>query len=121
MYNKQIIWKLGENVACEFLKENGYVLIERNFRCRQGEIDIILKDTVKGDLVFVEVKTRTNSLYGHPVEAVNNYKQKHIYNSAKYYIYKNRINDIPIRFDVIEIFIKNNKFSMNHIKQAIDF
>lgn len=121
MYSKQIIGKLGENVACEFLKGNGYILIEKNFRCRQGEIDIILKDTVKGDLVFVEVKTRTNSLYGYPVEAVNNYKQKHIYNSAKYYIYKNRIENIPIRFDVIEIVIKNNKFSMNHIKQAIDF
>lgn len=120
MYNKQIIGKLGENVACDFLKENGYVLIERNFKCKQGEIDIISKDTVNGDLVFIEVKTRTNSLYGHPVEAVNNHKQNHVYNSAKYYIYKNKIENIPIRFDVIEIFIKNNKFFVNHIKQAID-
>lgn len=121
MYSKQITGKLGENAACKYLRENGYILIERNFRCKQGEIDIISKDIVKRDLVFIEVKTRTNFLYGYPVEAVNNYKRKHVYNSAKYYIYKNNIKNISLRFDVIEIFIKNNKFFLNHIKQAIEY
>ena len=121
MYRKQMIGKAGEHIASKFLKERGYILLERNFRCRQGEIDIISKDTSNEDLVFIEVKTRTNFLYGNPVEAVNNYKKKHLYNTAKYYVYKNVIENISIRFDIIEIFIKSNKVFINHIKQAIDF
>lgn len=120
MYYNQLIGEIGEKLACEFLKEKGYILIERNFRCRQGEIDIISKDTLEGELVFIEVKTRRNYLYGYPAEAINNYKKKHIYKSAKYYIYRKKISNIPIRLDVIEVFISNKGFFINHIKQAFD-
>lgn len=120
MYNKQLIGKIGENLACEFLRKNKYIIIERNFRCRQGEIDIIATDTESKEIVFLEVKTRTNLKYGEGAEAVNSLKRKHIYMCVEYYIYINKIKNIPIRLDVIEIYFKEGKFEINHIKQAME-
>lgn len=120
MYFKQRIGKLGEDIACKYLQKNGYELIERNFYCRQGEIDIIAKDLKKRELVFFEVKTRTNLKFGDPAEAVNSNKQKHIIHSTKYYLYKHRIHNVPIRLDVIEINIENGKYRLHHIKQAFE-
>lgn len=118
MYEKQIIGKIGENLACKYLKGEGYIIIGRNFRCRQGEIDIIAKDVNGKELVFIEVKTRTGFQYGRPAEAVDSCKQKNIYKCAEYYVFRNYINNVPIRLDVIEVFIKNTKVRINHIKQA---
>lgn len=118
MYLKKQLGNLGEEIATNYLQENNYEIIERNFNCRQGEIDIIAKDKIKQELVFLEVKTRTNHKYGTPAESVDKRKQKHIYKSASYYIYKNSITSIPIRFDVIEINKKINKYEINHIRKA---
>ena len=60
MYVNQTLGRFGEEKACNYLKKNNYKIIERNFRCRQGEIDIIAKDLSKNELVFIEVKTRLN-------------------------------------------------------------
>ena len=117
MYFKQKLGMVGEDIACQYLIDNKYSIIERNFRCRQGEIDIIAKDNNKNELVFFEVKTRSNLKYGRAVEAVHKEKQKHIYCVVKYYIYKNKINEVPIRIDVIEVYIKDEKYKLNHIKQ----
>lgn len=114
---KKELGSLGEEISIEYLKKIKYQIIDRNFYCRQGEIDIIAKD--KKELVFVEVKTRTNINYGRPSEAVNKIKQKHMYKAASYFIYKNGLFDIPIRFDVIEVLISNGKFNINHIKQIL--
>jgi putative endonuclease len=118
MYFRQEIGKLGENLACKYLEENNYQVIDRNFLCRQGEIDIIAKDITKKELVFVEVKTRSNFKYGNPADSVNTNKQKHMKQAIKYYIYKNSIKNIPIRIDVIEIYIVQN-YKINHIKQIL--
>ena len=118
MYAKQIIGKMGENFACEYLQKKEYIIIGRNFRCRQGEVDIIAKDVYAEELVFIEVKTRTGFQFGRPAEAVNSCKQKNIYKCAEYYVFKNNIKNVAIRLDVIEVFIKNSKVRINHIKQA---
>ena len=118
MYYKRRIGIIGENIACRYLINNNYRIIERNFYSRQGEIDVIAFDISTNELVFVEVKSRYSLKYGFPSEAVNKIKRAHIYSVAKYYIYKNKISNIPIRFDVIEIFMKNN-YEINHIKQAL--
>ena len=76
--------KYGEKIACEFLRKNKYKIITQNFKCKQGEIDIIAKDLNYKDIVFVEVKTRTNTAFGRPIEAVNRPKQKHLINTVKY-------------------------------------
>ena len=98
MYKKKILGNLGEDIACKFILNKGYEIVERNFYCRQGEIDIIAKDNEF--LVFIEVKTRKNENYGRPIDAITFYKKKHFINSIEYYLYKNRIKNIPIRIGV---------------------
>ena len=117
MYVNQQLGQYGENKACNYLETHNYKIIERNFRCRQGEIDIIAKDLSKNELVFVEVKTRLTFNFGRPSQAVTTIKQRHILNVAKYYLYKKSIKDTFIRFDVIEVFVKEFEFRINHIKQ----
>ena len=117
MYERHEIGKIGENIAVTYLLQNGYIILERNFECKQGEIDIIAKH--KNEIIFIEVKTRSSALYGLPKESVNNIKKKHIYKSAEYYVYKNNLENEPIRIDVIEIYKKQGKFKLLHIQNAI--
>lgn len=118
MYFRQEIGRWGENLACKYLEQNNYKIIDRNFLCRQGEIDIVAKDMIQKELVFIEVKTRSNLKYGNPAEAVNSQKQKHMKQAINYYIYKNHIRDLPIRIDVMEVYIIQN-YKVNHIKQIL--
>lgn len=97
--------------------QKGYDIMDRNFNCSQGEIDIVAWDKVKREVVFIEVKTRTNMYYGNPVDAVNIPKQKHIYWAAQYYVYLHQIKKKYFRFDVIEIYANINQAKIRHIKQ----
>ena len=117
MYLRHEIGKIGEDLATKYLEDREYTIIERNFISRQGEIDIIAKD--KKELVFIEVKTRTNTLYGMPVDAVNEVKQKHLINTVKYYLYKKHLENEFVRIDVIEVYLQENEYKINHIKQII--
>ena len=117
MYNQEI-GKKGEEIAATYFKKIGYNIIERNFSCWFGEIDIIAVD--KNEIVFIEVKTRTNAKYGAPSEAVNKIKQKHLKKATEYYIFKNNLAQEYIRFDIIEIASKGNSYTINHIKQALE-
>ena len=117
MYERHKTGKIGEDISARYLEQIGYTIIERNFECVQGEIDIIAKD--QNELVFIEVKTRSSALYGQPKEAINKTKKKHIYKSAEYYVYTKRLENEPIRIDVIEVYKKQEKFMVHHIKQAI--
>lgn len=117
--NKKYLGDIGEDITCKFLIKQNYKIVERNFFYRGGEIDIIAYDCEKDELVFVEVKTRSNKNYGLPSEAVDKWKIKHILKGAKYYMYKNNINNANVRFDIIELFFVNKKFLINHIKQII--
>ena len=99
----------GEEFACKVLLENGYEIIDRNYRNKIGEIDIIGR---KGDyLVFFEVKTRTSKTYGVPALAVDTNKQRHITNVATCYLQNTKMEYKYVRFDVIEV-------SLNHITDA---
>ena len=104
---KQSLGKKGEEIATKYLEENNFKIIEKNFSCRQGEIDIVAHDLNSNELVFVEVKCRTNFNYGSPANAVDFNKQKHIIKVAEYYVFRNNLYNIAIRFDVIEIFRKS--------------
>ena len=114
---KQLLGKSGEEIAAEYLENKGYNIIDRNFRCVLGEIDLIVKR--KGILTFVEVKTRTNEKYGKPSEAVNNIKKNHMKRSAAIFLKENNFSGFTIRFDVIEVYMINGKCKINHIKQII--
>lgn len=117
MYNKQKIGKFGEDVATRYLIQKDYKILEKNFRCKKGEIDIIAKDN--NNLVFIEVKTRSNLNYGTPAEAVNSSKIQHILNTAKVYLKIKNIKSAFIRFDVIEVYVQKNRCRVNQIKQII--
>jgi len=117
MYIRHEIGKVGEDLAVKFLQNEGYKIIERNFECKQGEIDIIALD--KKELIFLEVKTRTNIKYGKPVDAVDKTKQKHLTKAVEYYLYSRHLENKFVRIDVIEIYLINNKYRVNHIKQII--
>lgn len=112
--------KFGEDTAKNYLSKNGYAILETNYRCREGEIDIIARD---GDcLVFVEVKTRKNADYGAPCEAVGLAKQRKIIMAAQNYMADNNI-DCAVRLDVIEVFYQKRAgtyrtLRLNHIKNA---
>ncbi len=121
MYTKQAIGKFGEDVSCDYLVKSNYKIIERNFRCRQGEIDIVAYDNKNNEIVFVEVKTRTDFKFGFPSEAVNVVKQRHILNSAKYYLYCNRMENRYVRLDVIEVVVdaSHYRYKLNHLKNVL--
>ena len=108
---------LGEKIALNYLQKENYRILERNFYCRQGEIDIIAQK--QKEIVFVEVKTRTNNSFGMPVEAVNDIKQRHIKQTANYFLYKNNLLEALVRFDVIEIKLVKGRQTINHIKQIM--
>ncbi len=118
MNEKQIEGRQGEEAATKYLENLGYEILYNNFRCGQGEIDIIAKD--EEEIVFIEVKTRTSKKYGEAREAVNNQKQKHIKRAASYYLYKNKLEEAFVRIDVIEVYIKNDIKIIKHVKQAIE-
>lgn len=90
----------GEKLAEKYLKKHKYKIVEKNFTCSFGEIDIIAKE--KDVLVFVEVKRRHNDDFGVPSQNVNYIKQNKIAKVAKYYMMTNNLND-QARFDVVEI------------------
>lgn len=106
----------GENEASDYLRENGYEILERNWRSGKAEIDIIAKE---GDvLIFIEVKTRTNTSFGEPEDFVDSKKIKFLTSAAGDYM--RAINyDWEVRFDIISIIILSpNRIKIKHIKDA---
>ena len=108
--------KKGERIAVTYLEQHGFNILETNWRHKKLEIDIIAKDDQT--LVFVEVKTRSTTLFGQPEEFVDTAKEKHLAQAAAAYMVE--INhDWAIRFDVVAIVLKNEKDAeIKHIKDA---
>lgn len=99
--NKRQLGTNKEDYACKYLEEKGYIIKERNFRYKHGEIDIIaFKDD---ELIFIEVKYRSSDRYGMPYEAVDYRKKQRIINASRFYMAINNIYDSQIRYDVISI------------------
>lgn len=96
---RQQYGKQGETIATHFLKRQGYTIIQRNYRAKTGEIDIIAKD---GDVfVFVEVKSRLTDSYGSPKASITRNKQKKITRTAMYYMKEAQQSGAAARFDVV--------------------
>lgn len=115
----KVIGDIGEEIAKEYLKKNNYTIIERNFRCKFGEIDIIAKN--EKCFCFIEVKTRHGIYYGTPAQAVNQSKQHKIIMCAQFYILKmQHYENFNYRFDVVEIVLnKSNRIkNIDLIKNA---
>ena len=112
--NKRQTGAYYEREAGCYLEQMGYEILEYNYRCRFGEIDIVAKD---GEyVVFCEVKYRADGRKGNPLEAVDVRKQKVIFRCAMYYLTEHHLEDVPCRFDVIGIQGKDGK--VTYIKNA---
>jgi putative endonuclease len=110
---------MGEKLAADYLKKRGYKIIQRNFRCREGEIDIIAQ---KGDcLVFVEVRTKRNTAFGTPEESVTLSKREKLVSLANAYVQTYDKAPISWRIDVVAVELgPNNKVSrLEHIENAV--
>jgi putative endonuclease len=109
----------GEEIAAKYLGSHGYRIIERNFNCKGGEVDIIA--TKDKTLVFIEVKTRRDLSYGVPQLAVNQFKQRQISKAALTWLSKKNMHDQPARFDVIAILLANGGLhKIEHIVNAFE-
>ena len=98
----------GENLACQFLKKNGYKILYRNFKGRTGgEIDVVCRD--RDTLVFIEVKTRTREDFGRPLDAVNREKRNRIARGGLAWLRLLDNPDILFRFDVVEVILAENE------------
>lgn len=104
----------GEQRAVEFLLKKGYQIIERNWRTRFGEIDIVAKD--KEVIVFVEVKTKTGNQFGEPWEMVNRRKLEQVRKMGEVYLTKNGLSDAVARVDVIGVWL-NRDYRVEKIEQ----
>ncbi len=112
---------LGEEIATNFMLTHGYRVLERNFRCKGGEVDIIARDPGDKSLVFIEVKTRRGLSYGVPQLAVTPFKQRQISKAALTWLAKNRLHDTNARFDVVAILLHTDGLhTIDHIKNAFD-
>lgn len=107
----------GEEKASGFLKERGYIILDRNYRRRGGEIDIVCERD--GIVVFVEVKRRSSDSYGEPFEAVTKRKRRRIAHSAKRWLYeKGLLSRCDVRFDAISIIRRDGGDEIEHIADA---
>jgi putative endonuclease len=118
MIQKKELGKKGEEVALRFLKKNGYRILERNYVCKLGEIDIIAKE--KDTLAFIEVKTRTSNLFGPPQLAVTSLKQMQLSKAALYFLKEKRLGEVKARFDVVAIVLGQKGEEIELIKDAFD-
>lgn len=100
-YERQEFGKLGEEIALQELERRGYAVLERRYRTRHGEIDIVARDGVT--IVFVEVKARATAEFGTAAEAVTVWKQRRLGAMAADYLARHGVTDCPCRFDVVAI------------------
>jgi putative endonuclease len=111
--------KRGEELAVACLRESGYRILDRNYRCLFGEIDIVAEEG--GSLVFVEVKSRRSDAYGLPQLAVGPQKQKKISRVALHYLSEKRLNPRRVRFDVVAIRMTPAGNRVELIRDAFEF
>lgn len=110
--NKRELGKVYEEKTCQELVKEGYKILERNYYCPLGEIDIIARD--EQNIIFLEVKARKSNRYGHPAFAVDYYKQQHIIRTSFWFVKERGLQGHNFRYDVV--CWENEKYS--HYKGA---
>jgi putative endonuclease len=93
--------KQGEDLACDALRRRGYAILDRRFRTRCGELDIVARDG--NVMVFVEVKARSGGNFGAPLESITSQKRQRLSRMAASYLFLKHVSDVPCRFDVVAV------------------
>jgi putative endonuclease len=115
---KLLLGKEGERIAELYLQKKGYKLVERNFRCSGGELDLIVLD--RRVIVFVEVKTRTGRGFGSPLEAVEFRKQAKMIRAAQLFLAQKGLQQRDARFDVVGVSWAGRDPVVEHIENAFE-
>ena len=114
---RQAVGAYGERVAARLLQDRGLVILHRNWRCPDGEIDLVLRDG--NELVFCEVKTRRGDLYGTPAEAVTPEKVRKLRHLANRWLDETGLHARTLRFDVVEVMLQpRGAAQVEHIPSA---
>jgi putative endonuclease len=116
MSQKQFIGRYGEDLAAQYLQDRGYIILNRNWRCSLGEIDLIAKD--KSRIVFIEVKTRNGIGFGHPFEAITADKVARMRRLVTQWCIENQKTGVQVRLDAIAILIRSGRVAVEHLKQV---
>jgi putative endonuclease len=108
---------LGERIAATYLTDAGLRVVDRNWRCREGELDIVARD--RDALVFCEVKTRRGVGFGHPVEAVTGAKQRKLRTLAQRWLATHDEHAPELRFDVVGVLVRPDRPALvTHLRAA---
>jgi len=118
MDRRQLLGKRGEDLACAELEKRGYVIVDRRFRTRCGELDIVARDG--GVLVFVEVKARSGSNFGTPFESVTWKKRQRLSQMAASYLFIRRLTGVACRFDVVAVVERQGMQTIELLRGAFD-
>jgi putative endonuclease len=113
---KHVLGKYGESVAAEYLIRQGYEIVERNWHCRQGEIDLIAKQN--DQWVFVEVKTRSSKTADVGFEAVDQLKLQKLRRTIAQWCQSRQVSSVKLRLDVISVFVSSGRVRFEHLKQV---
>ena len=116
MDNHLATGKRAEKMACRFLQQQGLVLLQQNFQCRTGELDLVMQDNTS--LVFVEVRFRKNSIFGTAAETVDRNKQLRLIRTAQHYLAVHRSQTAECRFDIVGVKPDGNKLAFEWIRDA---
>jgi len=111
----------GEDVAVAHLEDSGYRMLDRNYYFERNEVDLICRDSddEDGELVFVEVKTRSGVGYGPPEAAITEEKKQSLVEVAQAYLHEQQLEDVPARFDVVTVFLAVDRPpEINHYENA---
>ncbi len=113
---KQTFGQSGEQIAALFFEEKGYRVVDRNWRCKIGEIDLVVRRN--DEWRFIEVKTRGSDRYGLPEESLTPRKKDHFYKSIQWYVLENNIGSQDIHADVLAIVINERDFDIRWLPDA---
>lgn len=116
--SKQALGAEGERIAERYLRKKGYKLVERNYRCATGELDLIALD--RRVIVFVEVKTRSHTRFGAPLEVVPHWKRKRMIAAAQFFLSQKRLHHRDARFDVVGISWAGAEPVVEHVENAFE-
>lgn len=109
----------GEDLAANVLKDAGYRVLERNYRFERNEVDLVCLDPENGgEIVFVEVKTRTGEGYGPPEASVTGDKQEALIEVSRAYLHERNLQGAPARFDVVAILLSDGDAEIEHYENA---
>jgi putative endonuclease len=115
---KLLLGREGEKIAELYLQKKGYKLVQKNYRCSGGELDLIVLD--RKVIVFVEVKTRTGRGFGTPAEAVEGRKQQRMIRAAQVFLAEKGLQQRDARFDVVGVFWAGREPVVEHIENAFE-